>query len=170
MASLVNALTCCCPGLSQFSKRALIMIIVCIPLRTALACLGYAIFTNKVVTDSAAAWSLKMAWAAYCLMTSFNFALQAYRQCQGTKKTGGFGGPVFWKYSRYLHMILFFIEGIMFILKRSFAWAPLFLDVLVAVLTAFQQYVLGGPCSGLSSEEREQLEADKNASHSPLRD
>eukprot|EP00808_Paulinella_micropora_P001823 g62522.t1 len=149
---VVATLTCCCPCLSFKTRRQILFWLVCLPVRSVIAIIGYLIVEQpsqwQAYDQGILVKTQRLAFTAYCAATAASFLLNALLSCVGWKKEGGFGGPIFWTYSRWLHILLFAAEAVLVYLELPYAYAPLFVDVGIGAFISLQYYCCGGPCSG----------------------
>jgi len=70
----------------------------------------------------------------YTAMTALTFGINAVRTLQGIKKLGGFGGEMWWKNARYIHIIIYSLCSILSFLQIHGSGVVLFADVQFGII------------------------------------
>jgi len=73
-------------------------------------------------------------FAGLAIIVAIGFAVQIYRTAVGTVTTGYFGGEIWWKWARYIHVILFATTAVLILTKFRFAALLLFADVIIGIV------------------------------------
>ena len=98
-------------------QRTLAFFMVCIPVRIGIATLV------GVICD-APSW-VKHCVAGFLGYVALGFIGQVFRD----PEYGGFGGRVWWRRNRYVHIILYLTSVVLLYVSCSHAWIPLAFDV-----------------------------------------
>lgn len=103
--------------------RRLAFLLVCIPVRASLVVL------TSFACDGAPEW-VRHALAGFFAYVSIGFAGQIVRDAP----YGGFGGPVWWKWNRYVHAPLYALALVLLYTRCEYAWTPLVADLTLALV------------------------------------
>lgn len=99
---------------------------VCVPVRVGVA-------TAALVVGAYAPHLLRYV-GVYAALTAAGFAWNAARACAGGKRTGGFGGVVWWTRLRYVHVALWATCAALALQRVRWAGAFLAADALLGAL------------------------------------
>lgn len=108
-------------------QRTLVFFLVCIPVRIAIAALV------GVICD-APSW-VKHWVAGFLGYVALGFIGQVFRN----PEYGGFGGRVWWRRNRYVHIILYLTSVVLLYVSCSHAWITLAFDVGFALVTGIYE-------------------------------
>ena len=86
-----------------------------------------------VLTSRACGSPFKGVLAAYFVFVSLGFIGQILRAAP----TGAFGGPVWWNWNRYVHVVTYFLAALLLSVRCRIAFVPLALDVAFGAATWF---------------------------------
>lgn len=121
-------LTRLCDMTDPDTRRRIVFLLVCIPVRITLTTLTYWICV-------APSWA-RHTLAGFFAYVSIGFVGQIYRNAQ----IGGFGGQVWWRWNRYLHAPLYALAIVLLYTRCAFAWIPLLIDVTLALSTGVDHH------------------------------
>ena len=114
-------------------KRLQYFWMFCIPVRTVIAIFATlaTLQTNKI---------LFYVLGSYTAITATNFLVNVFRTCQGTKTKGGFGGDMWWKNARYIHIFIYSLCSILSFLEIYGSGVILFVDVQLGISLGILHY------------------------------
>lgn len=102
--------------------RSLVFYLVCIPVRASLA-------AATAVACDAPDW-VRHILAGFFAYASIEFVGQIFRHAP----CGGFGGPVWWKWNRYVHAPLYALALVLLYTRCECVWTPLVTDLAMALV------------------------------------
>lgn len=117
----------------EAEKRMQYFWMFCIPLRTVIAIFATlaTLQENKI---------LFYVVGSYTAFTATVFFLNVLRTLQGIKKKGFFGGDMWWKNARYIHISIYLLCSILSFLQTYGSGVVLFVDVQFAISLGILHY------------------------------
>lgn len=110
------------------NSRRLLFRYACVPVRLIIA---------SLITFLKHDAFLKILIQVYLFTTAFVFTVQLYRTIIGTKKKGGFGGEIWWRELRYIHIALYITAGVLVSMEVQYGGAVLYADVFIGFVVSF---------------------------------